>query len=1003
MQHLLSLLFFLFTCPIVAQGYFQQKVDYKIEVRLDDEADEITGTLDLSYTNNSPDILDQIPFHIWPNAYSSSRSAFARQQLRNGSTDFHFSRQTERGGLDQLEFTVDGTPVSYTLDSIHPDIVYLPIVKGMQPGQTIQIRTPFRVDIPESFSRLGHVEDSYQMSQWYPKPAVYDQDGWHAMPYLDQGEFYSEFGDFEVSITLPENYVVGATGVLQQQAEIDWLKEKAAAYRKSAPQQRSDFPDPELEETPSSSVTMKTLTYRAEQVHDFAWFADKNFRVLHDQVTLPGKAEPVDIWSMFTAREAYIWQRSAEYLKRAVGFYSKHVGTYPYPQVTAVQSALSAGGGMEYPMITVIGLSGTAKSLDQVLTHEVGHNWFYGILGSNERDHAWMDEGLNSYYEGRYMDTYYEEPELELPLVGVLDINRTGYLYYARQGKDQAPDTPSDSLSEWNYLIQSYSKPAQALQEVEVYAGVEKLDAAMQAYYQEWKFRHPQPQDFFTLMEREIPGISPWFPDALMTNHTSDWKVGKLADGPDGDLTLLHSGQRLAPAAAQMEKEDGGRDTILVPPNTAAETQVATNAAIRATLPERLNPLDLYEHNNRSGWRPRRLGIGIGTETAEKAPIFVTPLAGYNIHDGLQAGFTLHNRTFAPKKFEWLLAPLYGFKSGGVNGFGGAQYRVARPFDGVRQLMLSGGTQRWSDFTLALNEEAFSYDRTALRATIFFDHPLVTQRESALFAQVIRLRSQRPLFADRGQLIGEARTTNLFYRVGYERSINREISPRHYAVTLEFKDKDPENDSPFEATHLRLDATADGGYQYEKGKFLRWRLFAAYFIVNDLRERTFFPSTGISLIDNSDSDYRRDGLFFGRNNFGGSAVGWVDAQLGRQQGGFRVPVGSAFAGQFRSNSYLGSVNLDVDLPTGVLPLGVFIDAAYFDNRSTLASPNSGNFRWVGGASLSVAEGRIGVFAPFVFDPDTKLLMEQRGGILNRLTFRLQLEGWVPWKWLDDIF
>ncbi|MEL7163650.1 MAG: M1 family metallopeptidase, partial [Bacteroidota bacterium] len=337
---------------------------------------QLHGHVSMRYRNNSADTLRELWFHAWPRAFSQSNTAFGRQQLRAGETGFYFAEATERGTMDSLSFTIDGTLQEHTFDEDDPDVLFIRPTRPVLPGTTITIATPFRVQIPASFSRLGHVGESYQITQWYPKPAVYDRDGWHPMPYLDQGEYYAEFGRFQVDITLPENYVVGATGALQDAAERAWLLEKAKGQNDWA-----------YDSFPPSATTFKTLRYVADDVHDFAWFADKRFRVRHDTLArprVPGKdQEAVHVWAMYTPTEAELWNGATNYLKRSLRFYSDKIGEYPYPQMTAVQSALSAGGGMEYPMLTVIGLSGTARDLDEVLAHEVGHNWFQGVLASN--------------------------------------------------------------------------------------------------------------------------------------------------------------------------------------------------------------------------------------------------------------------------------------------------------------------------------------------------------------------------------------------------------------------------------------------------------------------------------------------------------------------------------------------------------------------------------------------------------------------------------------------
>lgn len=957
------------------KAYFQQELDYQISATLDDENHVLHAKMKLLYKNNSPDTLRVIPFHAWPRAFSSDKTAFAKQQLRNGSTRFHFSSKNQRGTLDSLSYFVNGQPTGHTFSDAQPDISILLLNTPIMPGQTVQIETPFRVKIPASFSRLGHVGESYQMTQWYPKPAVYDREGWHVMPYLDQGEFYSEFGNFTVELTLPENYVVGATGVLREPKERAWMLDKAVTDRTKLAG-RSDLNDGYVaEDFPASAGQMKTITFDAQGVHDFAWFADKRFKVLHDTLNLGPRTQVqgngikdqgvVDVWALFTETEAGLWKDATDYLKRSTRFYSEKVGRYPYPQVTGVQSALSAGGGMEYPMITVIGRNANAASLDEVLAHEVGHNWFYGILASNERDHPWMDEGLNTYYEQRYMDKFYPGQEMELPIVGAVEYNRLGYLYSARQGKDQAPDTRSDSLSSINYWIEAYSKPALAIQELAGMTGADEVDRAMQAYYNQWKFRHPQPTDFFEVMNKALPlELSPWFAEAFMTTKTSDWKQG----GAPG-FAFSHKGERQPPAPSE---------------NTA-------------NLPS----LDLYPRNNGFLKPKMKVGFGIKQETSGENNFFVLPLAGYNIHDGVMLGGALHNRTLEPRKLEWILAPMFGLGSGEITGFIGGQYRIPRPFAKTQQLKIGLGTQRFSDFTLARTDERYAYQRTALNAALTFDHPPITLRESSLSLQVINLARDQPVFNGDTIPSGSQTEGNLFVRAGYRRALKRELNPMSYAVHLEFKDKDKTQSDAFESSHIRLDAELTGANQYEKGRFLRWRFYGGFFLSNDLRESSSNPNSSLSLVDNAASDYRYDGLFSGRNAVSGQA--W-EQQAGRQQGGFRAPISPAF-GFGRSNSYLTALNIDADLPLQKLPLPIsaFFDAGYYGAKATGSEPLTGKFSWVGGLGLNFAEGRAGIYVPLVADPDTKALLEQRGSLLNRVTVRLNLAGWLPWKWVDGIF
>ncbi len=278
------------TINVFAQtNYWQQQVNYKINVSLNDQNHSLKGWEELEYTNNSPDQLNYIWFHLWENAYKNDSTAFSKQLLRDEKGTDRLKNFKDRGFIDSLNFTVDGIKATLEYDPQNIDIAKLILPKPLQPGGTIKIQTPFYVDIPQYISRSGHDGQSYMICQWYPKPAVYDRKGWHQFPYLDQGEFYSEYGNFDVSITLPSQYIVGATGVLQNADELKQYKTIGAANVASASETNS------TKYIAPSSAT-KTLNYKGENILDFAWFADKDFVVRYDTMQLAsGKA--VDVFT----------------------------------------------------------------------------------------------------------------------------------------------------------------------------------------------------------------------------------------------------------------------------------------------------------------------------------------------------------------------------------------------------------------------------------------------------------------------------------------------------------------------------------------------------------------------------------------------------------------------------------------------------------------------------------------------------------------------------------
>lgn len=968
--------------------YFQQQVDYRITAELDDQKHVLHAHLKLDYTNNAPEPLTEIYFHLWPRAFGSDNTAFARQQLRDGDTRFHFSEEAERGTLDSLDFQVNNSPLNWRYpDPDNPDIALVTLNEPLASGETVTISTPFRVKIPASFSRLGHVGESYQMTQWYPKPAVYDQDGWHAMPYLDRGEFYSEFGSFEVAITLPENYQVAATGVLQNAEERARLLQLAAATERTLAE-RQDLPDHYVSEPfPGSQSSTKTLVYTAQNVHDFAWFADKRFKVLHRSVVLEGRDEPLDIWSFFTETEAAYWKQSLDYLERSTKFYSEKIGVYPYPQVTGVQSALSAGAGMEYPMITVIGRSYSASSLDEVLAHEVGHNWFYGVLASNERTHPWMDEGFNSFYERLYMERYYEEPKNNYRLFGEsIDINALGYRYQTLRGAGQSPDMDSDSMAENNYWLNAYSKPDMALQYLSQRYGQHVVDLAMQAYYQKWQFKHPGPEDVKLVFEQTVGAKLNWlFDDFLRSNKTVDFSLSRKSDG---QVMVKRRGEINVPVLlTSKEGPDKLRTTLLDSIAPGGRLLPAGDYTLLA------GPLDLNTGNNFLQ-RPLRLQLLTRTAATDGSrQLFYIPLLGANAQDGLMAGAALHNRTLEPKMVEFILAPAYGTKSGALSGFGGIRWRLPeqlRPaFAQTGEVAI--GYQRFSNFEF--RNEAYQYERLAGSWSYDFAIPPIRQIHARLSAQIVNVRENRPAFTAMGELDGSLVRSSLFTRLEYQRQKDNVINPRQLRLRLEYGNPD----APLTSDFLKAELEWSGGYQYQKDRFVRWRLFGGYFLQNELRDRNIAPNYAFSLVGNAASDYAFDELYLGRaddRSYG--------QQLNTRMGGFRTPIDRA-QGIGVSNDYLIALNLDARLPIGpdALPLGVFADAATY-GRSPLRQDGEAAVQWAAGLSLTALDGKIGIYAPLFYSDTIDLSLQQRGGLLQRISFRLSLTDFLPWNIIDSI-
>ncbi|MBI4646827.1 MAG: M1 family metallopeptidase [Bacteroidia bacterium] len=709
---------FLLISKTISQEYFQQQVNYIISVELNDSLHELTGFESIEYINNSSDTLTFLYFHLWPNAYKDKYTALSKQQANFWRGKLYFSDAKKCGYIDRLDFKVNDSAVRWEYDPVNQDICKILLNQSLYPGQKMKITTTFHVKIPSSeFSRLGHYEQSYQITQWYPKPAVYDKDGWHQMPYLDIGEFYSEFGSFDVSITLPENYIVAATGNLQNEAEQNRLD--SLSDTDLSPYLFSFGTDP----FPASSKKTKTLRYLEDNIHDFAWFADKRYIVRKGEIQLPHSGRKVALWSVFTPSKTFSWKNSLEYIHDALYYYSLWIGDYPYNNCTAVEGALSAGGGMEYPGITIIGDCSTQLQLEEVIMHEVGHNWFYGVLGNNEREAPWLDEGINTFYQLRYMLTKYPaltlSEQLGKELVNVANLRNLPYISYyellylinAKRILDQPSNLQSQEYSAMNYSSIVYMKTAFLFNYLKEYLGVEKFDIIMKKYYEIWKFKHPQPNDLYNIFKENTGKNIDWFfNDLLSTTKPIDYKIKSVKKSYLNDsllmynLTIVNKAKVQAPITLSAIKDGNIISQSWMEGFTGKmNMQINSTPVDKFMLDANHIIPDINKKNNtiltRSFIRrPKSFNLRFlgGYSRDDKYDIYYSPIVGWNYYNKWMFGFLLYNSLLPNRKFEYFLSPFYATGNNNIAGNAKISYTWFKRDKLIRYIMLTFSASQYA-------------------------------------------------------------------------------------------------------------------------------------------------------------------------------------------------------------------------------------------------------------------------------------------------------------------
>jgi len=991
----ISLLFFLLPFFSFSQEYFQQEVNYQIHVSLDDEKHQLIASETIEYVNNSSQTLNFIYFHLWPNAYKGGKTALNKQMRQDDDLTLYFSKHEDRGWIDSLNFRVDGVKADFEFDLKNNDIGKLMLDKPLLTGERITITTPFRVQIPKGiFSRLGHLDQAYQITQWYPKPAVFDQDGWHQMPYLGQGEFYSEFGTFDVHITLPKNYVVGATGdLVDGQNEINWLNSKVVETEKI-----KEFDTYDLSFPPTSSEK-KTLHYHQEKVHDFGWFADKRYHVLKGEVELPVSKRKVTTWAMFTNNEANLWKNAIEYLNDATYYYSLWVGEYAYNHVTAVDGVLSEGGGMEYPNVTVIGQSGNATSLEEVIMHEVGHNWFYGILASNERNYPWMDEGLNSFIELRYMKRKYPNLMLRdvfgrgnffdflMKWIGTYSLKHRNlgqhvYGLSARAGTDQPIELPSIDYSPINYGTIVYMKTAFVFNYLMAYLGEEKMDEIMHIYFQRWKFKHPQPDDIKKIITETTGDSLSWFFDGLINSASKmDYSIINIKNKNGKLLTKVkNNGSIAGPFPVSWLR---GEDTISTNWHTGISKTKWIELDCSSCDKVVIDAKEVIPDINRKNNSMRVKGVFRKVEKLQpklfayyenpyRGNFAFSPIVGWNKYDGAMLGMAVYNNLMPKNKFDYTLMPMFAFGSKTVTGYAKLAYTL---FHKKRSpsITFSVEGQRFdvgqvSRFYNPYVNNSPILPNNIVRTELKFHFSSLKRRTNT--THDIRFRNNIYFSENSGKVTQQI--PQLTYKSNYA------VAP-HMAqlnVDLQWLDR-----------NVKFGLEAIYRFKYKRSYGFRARLFLGIM----LRE-TQFPVYNFRMSSSRGyQDYLYDATFLGRNE----TTGFLAQQMVESDGGFK-----SFFSVGSSNKLVTALNLSSTIYKK-LPLEFFLSIGLIDNDF---SPESEIYLIEFGASIILIRDVLEVHFPFLYTNNIKNdIRLNTPKYVQQIRFTFNINELKPKKRLHDIF
>ncbi len=562
--------------------YWQNKADYKIDVTLDTARHSVKGKVEVTYTNNSPDNLKFLWLQLDQNIYrkdSRGTASITTSNQEEGGGRYTNTEYTEGYIIQSITVEAGGKQynATYTINDTRLQIGLQDLLKAA--GGKVKFTISFEFIVPEyGTDRMGRLSTKngliYSMAQWFPRMCVYDDlQGWNVLPYLGAGEFYLEYGDIEFSVTAPSNLIIVGSGELLNPQEC-FTADQLKKYNEAKNSDKTVIIRSAADIENKNTVTKKTSStwkFKIQNTRDVAWAASRSFILDGARINLPSgkKALALSAYPIESAKEksGNDWRRSTEMVKGSIEYYSAKWLEYPY--TTAVNVASNVGG-MEYPGIVFCSYKSVGSELWAVTDHEFGHIWFPMIVGSNERKHAWMDEGFTTFINDLSTEAFNKGEFVDKGFFS--DPNAPFMVKYTFGDEMDGLYTIPDAMQEMNIGIAAYMKPSQMLHILrDIVLGKDRFDAAFKEYINRWAYKHPTPWDFFHTMENVAGEDLAWFWRSWVLNN---WKLDQAVKGvkyeknipANGALITIENKEKMPLPVTVLVKETTGKEhTIQLP------------------------------------------------------------------------------------------------------------------------------------------------------------------------------------------------------------------------------------------------------------------------------------------------------------------------------------------------------------------------------------------------------------------------------------------------------
>lgn len=957
------------------QSIFQQVVDHNLKIEIDDIRHVITGNDSIIYFNNSPDSLNSLFFHLWPNAYQPG-STLSELMLAQGDSRIHYSRKDHQGNISGLVFRVNGTAVRWEPHPLHNDICRIDLPVALMPDSMISINVMFRVSIPgHGAGTMGRNGQSYFLSNWYPRPAVYDNTGWQLAPLIPRGGTPGEYGSYQVQITLPRNYVVASSGKLDfDPDEEKWMEnidEKTRRINRWGRRESAGFP--------ASAGKTKTLTFTQNNANDFVICFDKRFNYLADTLHIPGLDRYIDIQLFFTVIEGAYWSGSMDMVKRALRFMIENAGDYPFDSFSVVQTTWHDGSDV-HPALVRIGTAMSPYLLESEIISAVADHWFSSAVAFNACQDPWITKGLAGSFAMRYIRGLYHDsltlqdvvldPGVKRNLGGLRDHPVTWFeqlkMSFLQEDELQPANLQANQFTPNNFISTAELKSAFAFLTLYESIGHDKFNQLIKDFYYKWKGKRPTVNDFMQALKvtagEEV--VNWFFNELIRKNEWPDYRITSSKITDEGHLiTVKNISGVVVPYTITASSPDGEKVIRVDGHPESFEIQYSDtgHAVTRFTLDKDFVLPELNRNDNTirtkgvfRGVNPLSVKPVVALPDPYKSQITFSPVAGWNSTNGFMAGLAVYSNPIIIPATEYLVMPLYGTKNRDLAGLARIEHHFMPSQGRFSRISFGAEVKRYGYETanrIKDEEELFLlYQRLMPFAEFQFrkSDPLQTKQHRIKIRSVLISK-----YFSSPAIPGVLGDPNRYYvnEIKYLYRNSSIINPFRMHVSLQQS-----------KNMLRVFSEENWFINYpSQGKGFSIRTFAGLFLITPSNKNSVdfrFTPSGVAINTSTRFDQQDplfDHLYLARNNVNGI----LKQHMYLSHGGFKriTTVGNTWR-------WMLAVNMETTLP-GRLPFQLYMDAGIFAD-DTKDKYTAGKFLYASGVKVTLIKGVAAIYLPFTF-------------------------------------